>query len=80
MVVFKQIELTNLDTRSKAVGVSKPALTTETVGQVIATPQQKQTSPKMKNSKKEEQPLDYDPTSVQTHNLTNNVANFRVGR
>ena len=46
MVVFKQIELTNLDTRSKAVGVSKPALTTETVGQVIATPQQKQTSPK----------------------------------
>ena len=45
MIVFKQIELTNLDTRSKAVGVSKPALTTETVGQVIATPQQKQKSP-----------------------------------
>ena len=32
-----------------------------------------------KNSKKE-QPLDYDPTNVQTLNLTNNVANFRVGR
>ena len=42
---IKQIELTNLDTRRKTVGVSKPALMTETVGQVIVTPQQKLKSP-----------------------------------
>ena len=55
VVVFKQIELTNLDINGKTVGVSKPALPTETVGQVIGTPQQKQKSPqKMKNSKIDE--------------------------